>query len=280
MRLVEVDVKIRSLEEEYNAIKTEAEMQKKIGNMSKYRSLVAKANDITKHIKWLKDLPVVSYDNLNDVKKKNSSYKHTKDINEKSIPHIMRECRRAIEEVKHYSCAHDYEAMYIEKEHTAKKLGCKQYIHCEMDDLYLFYLSGYGFKPIIGNGGGEYVITADNYLIDVTGNSLSAIEKEVYLGTAAYGYIGIVEDIWHADSFQKLLSETDMQPKRITVFDILRNITSEKYFTNQIFSLIQGIKSEEELLEKIAREFSKEQAAVVMSAAKKGYPLSLEGLQK
>ena len=186
----------------------------------------------------------------------------------------MRETRKALKEIKHI------DAMYLVKEQKAKKLGCKHYIHCEMNDLYLFYLREQGFKAIIGNGGGEYVITSDNYLIDVTGNSLSAIEKEACLGTAAYGYIGIVEDVWHTDRFGKLHSETDMQPKRITVFDLLRNITSVKYFTNQIFSLIQGINSEEELLGKLDREFSKEQAAVVISAAKKGYPLSLEGLQK
>ena len=192
----------------------------------------------------------------------------------------MRETRKALKEIKHYSGTYDLEAMYLGKEQTAKNLGCKHYIHCEMNDLYLFYLREQGFKAIIGNGGGEYIITSDNYLIDVTGNSLSAIEKEVCLGTAAYGYIGIVEDIWHTDSFEKLHSETDMKPKKITVFDLLRNITSVKYFTSQIFSLIQGINSEEELLEKIAREFSKEQAAAIIATAKEGYPLSFEGLQK
>lgn len=184
------------------------------------------------------------------------------------------------EESQKNSGEYDLETMYIVKENTAKKLGCKHYIHCEMNDLYLFYISGQGFKPILGNGGGEYVITLDNCLIDVTGNSLSAIEKEVCLGTAAYGYIGIVEDMWHTNSFEKLFSETDLEPKRITVFDLLRNITSVKSFTSQIFSLMQGINSEEELLEKIAREFSKEQAAAIIATAKKGYPLSFEGLQK
>lgn len=189
----------------------------------------------------------------------------------------MKDARKALKEIKHYI---DFESMYLEKENAAKKLGCKHYIHCEMNDLYLFYLSGQGFKPIIGNGGGEYVITSDNYLINVTGNSLLAIEQEVCLGTAAYGYMGIVEDVWHTNNFEKLLSEADMEPKRITVFDLLRNITSVKSFTSQIFSLTQRINSEEELFEKLTREFSKEEAAAIKATAKKGYPLSFDGLQK
>lgn len=186
----------------------------------------------------------------------------------------------AMREVKCNRGAYNIKKMYIEKEHTAKKLGCKHYIHCEMEDLYLFYLTGQGFKPIIGNGGAEYVITADNYLIDVTGNSLYAIEKEVCLGTVAYGYMGIVEDLWHTNNYEKMFSSSDFQQSKMTVFDLLRNITSVKSFATQIFSLMRGIKSEEELLEKITREFLKEQAVAVIATAKEGYPLSLEGLQK
>lgn len=95
--------------------------------------------------------------------------------------------------------------MYLEKEQTAKKVGCKYYIHLNDMDMIAFRLVGKQNTLLFaGANGEEFIITKDDLLIRVTCNSCDEIRNEANMGVHANGFIGTVHHMWYADSFQKL----------------------------------------------------------------------------
>lgn len=94
--------------------------------------------------------------------------------------------------------------IYAEKEKTAKECGCKYYINLTGDEMIVFRLAGNKIKTLI-NGYGEYVVTSENFLINVTANSNVAIEEEVKRGKKATGYIGTVIGMWYADAYEQII---------------------------------------------------------------------------
>lgn len=91
------------------------------------------------------------------------------------------------------------------KEMAAKEVGCKYYIHLGSEDLLIVKLAGSNeWRNYIG-AEQEFVVTEENHLICVTANSCESIKAEVQRKESAIGYVGVIEHMWYADTFEKII---------------------------------------------------------------------------
>lgn len=92
-----------------------------------------------------------------------------------------------------------------QKNLSAKSVGCRYYIHLHDDESLLVSLKENERSFYVGNFGDEFIVTKENYLINVSANSIEALIKEVERGKSAVGYIGMVKRLWFTKGMEELV---------------------------------------------------------------------------
>ena len=139
--------------------------------------------------------------------------------------------------------------MYKEKEITALKCGCKEYLLLNGDEYIIFLFTDKGMKVCMPRSDEEFVITAENHLICVTGNSNYVIELEVLRGKSAVGYVGTIDAMWYAGDLTKIMDKGEYISQATE--EAMREV--KKYEKPFIFSdeMITAMRENRNALEKV-----------------------------